>query len=78
MGEIVKLHGRPIPLENDELIENLARFGDGTLTKEAVKSRHHLDDTDWVAMATDEEFVRRVEERKIQRIRSGATKRERA
>jgi hypothetical protein len=37
MGDIVDLRGRSIPLEDDELIENLARFADGTLSEAAVK-----------------------------------------
>jgi hypothetical protein len=31
MGDIVEL--KPAPLEDDELIENLARFADGTLSE---------------------------------------------
>ena len=50
MGEIVDLRGRSIPLEDDELIENLARFADGTLSEAAVKSRHHLSNEDWAAL----------------------------
>ena len=42
MGEVNDLPGRAIPIEDDELIENLARFADGTLSEAAVKSRHHL------------------------------------
>ena len=36
MADIVDLRGRPVPLEDDELIENLARFADGTLSEAAV------------------------------------------
>jgi hypothetical protein len=43
VAEIVDLHGRSIAIEDDELIENLARFADGTLSQDSVKSRHHLD-----------------------------------
>ena len=41
MGDIVDLHGRSIAIEDDELIENLARFADGTLSEGQVKARHH-------------------------------------
>ena len=39
MGDIVDLRGRSIPLEDDELIENLARFADGTLERGRRESK---------------------------------------
>ena len=72
---------RPIELahiEDDELIENLARFADGTLSEAAVKSRHHLSNEDWVALGESDKLVELVEACKLRRIRGGATKRERA
>ena len=76
-SEIVEL--KPAPLvEDDELVENLARFADGTLSEAAVKARHHLSDKDGPAMGESDKFVELVEARKLFRIRSGATKRERA
>jgi hypothetical protein len=76
MGDIVDLRGRSIPLEDDELIADLARFADGTLSETAVKSRHRLTDAEWAAMGEDDGFVRAVEAEKLRRIRSGQTKRE--
>ena len=78
MGEIVDLRGRSIPLEDDELIENLARFADGTFSEAAVKSRHHLSNEDWAALGENDKLVELVEACKLRRIRTGATKRERA
>ena len=78
MGDIVDLRGRSIPLEDDELIENLARFADGTLSEAAVKARHHLSNEDWAALGESDKLVELVEACKLRRIRSGATKRERA
>jgi hypothetical protein len=78
VGEIVDLRGRSIPIEDDELIENLARFADGTLTEAAVKARHHLSNEDWAAMGESDRLVELVEACKLRRIRTGATKRERA
>jgi len=78
MGDIVDLRGRSIPLDDDELIENLARYADGTLSEAAVKSRHHLNDEDWTALGESDRLVELVEARKLSRIRSGATKAERA
>ena len=48
MGEIVDL--KPVPIEDDELVENLARFADGTLTEAQVRARHRLSNADWSAM----------------------------
>ena len=78
MGGIVDLHGRSIPIEDDELVENLARFADGTLSEAAVKSRHHLSNEDWAALGESDRLVELVEACKLRRIRTGATKRERA
>ena len=33
MGDVIDLRGQPAHLEDDELIENLARFADGTLSE---------------------------------------------
>ena len=74
MGDIVDLRGRSIPLEDDELIENLARFADGTLSEAAVKARHHLSNEDWAALGESDKLVELVEACKLRRIRSGATK----
>src|SRR6478672_9451575 len=76
MGDIVDL--KPAPLEDDELIENLARFADGTLSEAAVKSRHHLSNEEWAAMGENDRLIELVEAAKLRRIRTGATKRERA
>src|SRR6476660_2689162 len=76
MGDIVEL--KPAHLEDDELIENLARFADGTLSEAAVKARHHLSNEDWAAMGESDRLIELVEAAKLRRIRTGATKRERA
>jgi hypothetical protein len=73
MGDVVGLHGR---FDDDELVENLARFSDGTLTEAMVRARHHLSNEDWAAMGENDQLVERVEARKLARIRSGRTKRE--
>jgi hypothetical protein len=78
MGEVVDLHSQLAHLEDDELIENLARFADGTLSEAAVKARHHLSNEDWAALGESDKLVELVEACKLRRIRSGATNRERA
>src|SRR6476619_8586071 len=78
MGEVVDPHSQPAHLEDDELIENLARFADGTLSEAAVKARHHLSNEEWAALGDSDQLVELVEACKLRRLRSGATKRERA
>jgi hypothetical protein len=78
VGDIVDLRDRSITIEDDELIENLARFADGTLSEAAVKSRHHLSNEDWAALGESDRLVELVEACKLRRIRNGTTKRERA
>ena len=60
------------------MIENLARYADGTLTEGQVKARHHLTNEAWAAMGESDRLVERVEAAKLRRIRTGITKRERA
>jgi hypothetical protein len=74
MGKIVDL--KPALIEDDELIENLARFADGTLSEAAVKARHHLSSEEWAAMGESDRLVELVEAAKLRRIRTGTTKRE--
>jgi hypothetical protein len=78
MGNAIDLKSQPVNLEDDELIENLARFADGTLSEAAVKARHHLSNQEWAAMGESDRLVELVEAAKLRRIRSGITKRERA
>ena len=77
-GRHVDLHGRSIPIEDDELVEKLARFADGTLSEVAVKARNHLSNEEWAALGESDRLVELVEACKLRRIRTGATKRERA
>ena len=78
MGDVIDLRSQSAHLEDDELIENLARFADGTLSEAAVKARHHLSNEEWAAMGENDRLIELVEAAKLRRIRTGATKRERA
>jgi hypothetical protein len=79
MGEAIGLHDQPARFEDDdELIESLARYADGTLSADQVKARHHLGAEAWAAMGENDRLVELVEAAKLRRLRSGATKRERA
>ena len=76
MSNVVDL--KPASFEDDELIENLARFADGTLSEGQVKARHHLSNEEWAALGESDKLVELVEACKLRRIRTGVTKRERA
>jgi hypothetical protein len=41
-----------------------------------VRKRHRLTEKDWVALAEDDDFVRKVDDRRTHRIRDGSCKRE--
>ena len=43
-----------------------------------MKARHHLSNEDWAALGESDRLVELVEACKLRRIRTGATKRERA
>src|SRR5262245_4877197 len=77
MGEVVDLHGQPAHLEDDhELIENLARYAEGLLSKEAVKKKHHFDAATWEQLGENDALVEAIEAEKLRRIRNGQAKRE--
>jgi hypothetical protein len=62
--------------DDSELIEDLARFSTNILSEQEVRKRHKLSEKAWIALGEDDEFVRRVDDRKLRRIRDGSTKRE--
>jgi hypothetical protein len=79
MGDVVDLHGQPAHLEDDhELIENLARYAEGLLSKEAVKKKHRLPDSVWENLGGDDALVEKIEDEKRRRIRNGQAKREKS
>jgi len=77
MNNVVDLKSAHLE-DDDELIENLARYADGSLSEGQVKARHHLSDEAWAAMGESARLFELVEAAKLRRIRTGATKRERA
>jgi hypothetical protein len=65
-------------LENFELIQDLARYGEGLFTREQVKRRWKklITNEMWEALATDDELVDAIEAEKVRRVRDGSAKRE--
>jgi hypothetical protein len=65
-------------LKNFELLEDLARYAEGILTREQVKRRWKklITNEMWENLGSNDELVDAIEARKIARERSGATKKE--
>ena len=76
MGEVVDL--QLTKLRDDEsFVLDLTRFSEGVLSEQQVRRKWHLVSNEtWDLLADDELLIERVEETKVQRIRSGAVKRE--
>jgi len=65
-------------IDDQNFIEDLARFAEGVLSEKQVRQKYHLfDESTWVAL-NDDALVERIELEKVRRIRNGAAKRERA
>jgi hypothetical protein len=67
-------------LDNFELIQDLARYGEGLFTREQVKRRwKNLITTEmWETLGSNNALVDAIEAEKVRRIRDGSAKREKA
>jgi hypothetical protein len=67
-------------LENFELIQDLARYGQNLLTRDQVKKRWRklITEEMWETLGSNDELVDRIEAEKVRRVRDGSFKRERA
>jgi len=65
-------------IDNHELISDLARFSEAQAlyTESAIRKKWRLSEETWELLGSSDELVRAIEEEKIRRIRSGATKKE--
>ena len=63
-------------INNHELITDLARFSEALCTESAIRKKWRLSEDTWELLGSSDELVRAIEEEKIRRIRSGATKKE--
>src|SRR5262249_13159344 len=64
--------------DNHEFISDCCRYNEGILSEAAVRKKWNFDAATWEQLGSDDELIRAIEETKIQRVRSAATKRERA
>jgi hypothetical protein len=71
----------PSLIDNDEFVLAMARYSEGLqgYSEQEVRRRWgNLSEKDWVALGTDDRLVKRIQETKLARVKSGAAKRERA
>ena len=70
----------PALIENQALLEDLARYSEGILSQQQVKKRWQelIDEKTWEILGSDDALVQAIELEKARRVRSGAAKRERA
>jgi hypothetical protein len=80
MGNVVDMKGQPTKFEeNLELVVDCCRYAEGILTEAQVRKKYHLfDEATWQRLGSDDKLVEAIENEKIRRIRSGASKREKA
>lgn len=70
-----------LPVDGDrrhEFIADMARFAEGTLSRDWVKRKWRFDDATWEKLGNDDALVEEIENAKIRRIRDGSNKREKA
>jgi hypothetical protein len=80
-GDVVSLHGYPIPLDKgkrQEFVVDMARFAEGVLTEKWVRRKYRFDAEAWEQLGSDDQLVEEIEAEKLRRIRSGESAREKA
>ena len=80
LGERQQLSAPSLPSlrDNYEFVSDLARFSEGLFTEAAVRKKYHFDESTWESLGKDDALVERIEAEKLQRIRNGSAKREKA
>jgi hypothetical protein len=69
----------PSLIENQALLEDLARYAEGLYTRQQIKKKwRELTDEDWKRAGSDEALLEAIEAEKVRRIRNGQAKREKA
>jgi hypothetical protein len=80
MSNVVNMNGLPIDAEQrHDFVCDMARYADGILTEQQVRRKWRLfTDEMFEALGHNEPLIEEIETVKLERIRSGTTKRERA
>ena len=79
MGDLVDLHGQPLPLENNhEFVSDFARYGEGILDEKFLRRKYRFDDSTWESLGNNEALIEAIETEKIRRMRNGDSAREKA
>jgi len=62
-----------------DFVTDMCRYAEGVLTEKQIRKKwRELTDTDWERAGSNDALVRAIEETKLQRVRNGAAKSERA
>ena len=80
LGERQQLSA-PLPqslLENYEFVADCARYAENLISEAAVRKKYGFSEKTWENLGKDDALVERIEEEKLQRIRNGSAKREKA
>jgi hypothetical protein len=73
MGDIAEL-----PVDNQELVTDFARYVEGILTEQFLRRKYRFDDATWERLGDDDALVEAIEAEKVKRIRDGSSKREKS
>ena len=65
-------------LTDTQFVEDLARYSEKLLTEKFIRRKYNLTDDAWEQLGNNDELVDAIEAEKARRIRSGASKREKA
>jgi hypothetical protein len=79
MGDIASLQEQPVNLaENHEFVADCCRYRENILDEKAVKKKWKFDAATWERLGDDDALVEKIEAESVRRIRTGASKREKA
>jgi hypothetical protein len=80
LGEKQQLAAPTLPslINDEEFLLLLAKFSDGLESEKSIRERYRLSDADWERLGRDDALVEKIEFLRAARIKSGATRREKA
>src|SRR5262249_52313448 len=68
----------PSLIDDEEFCLLMAKFSDGLASEESIRKRFRLSDADWERLGRDDALVEKIELLRAARVKSGATRREKA
>src|SRR6516164_4244 len=61
-------------MKNQEFVTDLARFAEGLESEAAVRKKWRLEESEWITLGENDELVRAIDEKRVQRVRNGSFK----